>query len=220
MWLAGLAAGMMARAAAGMGVAAEFSRSVAKASLLGSHTLVGNVTLPFLAVNFGRNIRTTSRLMCLAPSALYYPSKVSNSSPYRSSGYLQLGLSVWQGSRTRHAQQVCGVAARAESGNDVEAWVRETNSREPVVVYSKSWCPYCMRVKKLLGSLGYEIEVIELDEDGQPGLQEALETVSGQYTVPNVYIGGKHIGGCDDTVALHSRGQLEPLLQAAGANKK
>jgi len=135
----------MARAAAGMGVAAEFSSSAVKASSLGSHSLDGNAMqrpLQFLAVNLGRSSSTTSRLMCLAPSALYYPSKLSNSSPYRSSGFLQLGLSVWQGSATRRVQQVCGVPARAESGNDLESWIKEKNSTEPVVVYSKSWCPY------------------------------------------------------------------------------
>jgi glutaredoxin len=162
-----------------------------------------------LPVLLASNLRSPSRLQSLAPSALYGAS----SSFARPSGLLQLGFSGRQ-----QQQRACGVA-RGMAGSDLESWVKKTNAKEPVVVYSKTWCPYCMRVKKLLGSLGYDFQVIELDEGGQPGLEDALTRVSGQYTVPNVFIGGKHIGGCDDTVALHSRGQLEPLLQAAGAHK-
>jgi glutaredoxin 3 len=80
---------------------------------------------------------------------------------------------------------------------------------------------YSIRVKKLFDKLGYDFQGIELDElNDEDGVQDALERISGLSTVPNVYIGGKHIGGCDDTVALHMRGELIPLLIAAGANKK
>ncbi|XP_062092260.1 monothiol glutaredoxin-S10-like isoform X2 [Humulus lupulus] len=56
--------------------------------------------------------------------------------------------------------------------------------------------------------------VIELDEMGAQGpeLQKLLERLIGQHTVPNVFIGGKHIGGCSETVKLHGKGELEPLL--------
>ncbi|KAG0555065.1 hypothetical protein KC19_12G141700 [Ceratodon purpureus] len=203
----------MARVAAGMST---------KASSLASHRLEGSyrpLSVPvLLATNLCTPGRTTSRLQCLAPAALYG----RNSALSRPSGIVQLGFSVLQGSgRQQQQQRGYGVARSmaAGAGSDLESSIKETISKEPVVVYSKTYCPYCMRVKKLLGSLGYDFELVELDAGGQPGLQDALERVSGQYTVPNVFIGGKHIGGCDDTVALHSRGQLEPLLQAAGANR-
>lgn len=65
--------------------------------------------------------------------------------------------------------------------------------------------------------------VIELDEMGAQGpqVQKLLERLTGQYTVPNVFIGGKHIGGCSDTVKLHHKGELEPLLsEAVSKNRK
>lgn len=210
---------MMARAAAagGLGVATGLSSS--RPSL----------TVPSVASHSYRPFASpllvaSSRLQSLAPAALYSSSALPtplNSAGVRS-GFLQLGLSVLHGSPPVRQQRVCGAARgmAAGSGSDLVSSIKKTISEEPVVVYSKTYCPYCMRVKKLLGSLGYDFEVVELDAGGPPGLQDALERVSGQYTVPNVFIGGKHIGGCDDTVALHSRGQLEPKIQAAGAKRK
>lgn len=61
--------------------------------------------------------------------------------------------------------------------------------------------------------------VVELDElADEAEVQAALQRLTRQSTVPNVFIGGKHIGGCDDTMALHRSGKLLPLLKAAGAN--
>lgn len=91
-------------------------------------------------------------------------------------------------------------------------------STNSVVVYSKSYCPYCKQVKQLLASLGVKSKVIELDEESDGAeVQAALKEWTGQGTVPNVFIGGKHIGGCDSTVAKHKEGKLVPLLQEASA---
>ncbi|KNA21799.1 hypothetical protein SOVF_040090 [Spinacia oleracea] len=91
-------------------------------------------------------------------------------------------------------------------------------SSNPVVVFSKSYCPYCVDVKKLLSQLGASFIAIEMDteRDGSE-LQIALGQWTGQRTVPNVFIGGNHIGGCDDTTAKHREGKLVPLLTEAGA---
>eukprot|EP00243_Klebsormidium_subtile_P004774 TRINITY_DN18926_c0_g1_i1.p2 TRINITY_DN18926_c0_g1~~TRINITY_DN18926_c0_g1_i1.p2 ORF type:complete len:117 (+),score=30.03 TRINITY_DN18926_c0_g1_i1:183-533(+) len=88
----------------------------------------------------------------------------------------------------------------------------------PVAIFSKTYCPYCTRVKKLFSQLGAKAKVIELDteEDGDE-LQNALAKLTGQRTVPNVFIGGKSIGGSDSTSALHSQGKLVPQLQAVKA---
>ncbi|KAJ3225248.1 hypothetical protein HDU81_008058 [Chytriomyces hyalinus] len=82
-----------------------------------------------------------------------------------------------------------------------------------VVVFSKSYCPYCRKAKALLDSLGAQYEAVELDqrEDGSD-IQAYLADKTGQRTVPNVFIGGKQIGGCDDVHALHAKGGLKPLL--------
>ncbi|XVF21463.1 hypothetical protein REPUB_Repub12eG0092400 [Reevesia pubescens] len=107
-------------------------------------------------------------------------------------------------------------------GSRLEDSVKKTVADNPVVVYSKSWCSYSSEVKSLFKKLGLEPLVIELDELGPQGpqLQKVLERLTGQHTVPNVFIGGKHIGGCSDTVKLYRKGELEPLLSEANAKRK
>jgi len=97
--------------------------------------------------------------------------------------------------------------------------VKKTVAESPVVVYSKTWCSYSSEVKALFNRLGVQPLVIELDELGPQGpqVQKVLERLTGQYTVPNVFIGGKHIGGCTDTVKLYRKGELEALLSEANA---
>eukprot|EP00250_Pteridium_aquilinum_P006778 c16621_g1_i1 orf=160-468(+) len=88
----------------------------------------------------------------------------------------------------------------------------------PVVVFSKSFCPYCKQVKQLLESLGVKMKAVELDQESDGSdVQAALAEWTGQRTVPNVFIGGQHVGGCDSTVAKHKEGKLVPLLQEAKA---
>ena len=95
---------------------------------------------------------------------------------------------------------------------------KELVSSNTVVVFSKSNCPYCVTVKKLFTQLGVDFKAIELDQESDGSeLQAALKEWTGQKTVPNVFIGGNHIGGCDATQALHNQGKLVPLLTEAGA---
>ncbi|KAK9673712.1 hypothetical protein RND81_12G185300 [Saponaria officinalis] len=93
-------------------------------------------------------------------------------------------------------------------------------SSNAVVVFSKSYCPYCVEVKNLLSELGVAFKAIELDTESDGSeVQAALAEWTKQRTVPNVFIGGKHIGGCDATKNLHNQGRLVPLLTEAGALK-
>ncbi len=95
---------------------------------------------------------------------------------------------------------------------------KELASSNPVVVFSKSYCPYCVKVKKLLQQLGVTFKAIELDFEGDGSeIQAALAEWTGLRTVPNVFVGGNHIGGCDKTVAMHEEGKLVPLITQAGA---
>ncbi|XP_058087189.1 glutaredoxin [Magnolia sinica] len=95
---------------------------------------------------------------------------------------------------------------------------KELVSSNPVVVFSKTYCGYCTRVKKLLSQLGANYKVIELDvESDGDAVQSALVEWTGQRTVPNVFINGNHIGGCDNVTAKHNEGKLVPLLTEAGA---
>ncbi|GKU04457.1 glutaredoxin 3 [Fusarium langsethiae] len=98
--------------------------------------------------------------------------------------------------------------------------VQQLIDNNSVVVFSKSYCPYCKQTKKTLDDLNTDYELLELDEvsDGS-ALQDALEKISGQRTVPNVYIRQQHIGGNSDLQSLNSGGKLKNLLKEAGALK-
>merc|ERR1712215_8326 len=83
-----------------------------------------------------------------------------------------------------------------------------------VMMFSKSTCPFCVKIKQLFDSLNIKYEVLELDQipDGSD-VQAALAERSGQRTVPNVFINGKHVGGCDDTLKLHAENKLLQMVQ-------
>ena len=82
---------------------------------------------------------------------------------------------------------------------------------QPVRMYSTEWCPYCQRAKALLRQRGVEsFEDIRLDVD--PSQRAAMIQETGRYTVPQIFIGDTHVGGCDDLMALDRRGALMPLL--------
>ncbi|KAF9937124.1 hypothetical protein BGZ75_005978 [Mortierella antarctica] len=82
-----------------------------------------------------------------------------------------------------------------------------------VVVFSKTYCPYCTKAKNLLAKLGASAHIVELDsEDDGSAIQAYLLELTGQRTVPNIFIGQKHIGGCDDLFAIEKNGQLKTLL--------
>ncbi|WP_262298857.1 glutaredoxin 3 [Microvirga sesbaniae] len=82
-----------------------------------------------------------------------------------------------------------------------------------ITIYTKSWCPYCSAAKKLLGDKG--VAFTEIDIEKKPEARaEMIQRANGRSTVPQIFIGERHVGGCDDLYALDDRGQLEPLLQA------
>jgi glutaredoxin 3 len=83
-----------------------------------------------------------------------------------------------------------------------------------IVVYTQPFCPYCARVLRLLTDKGVPFQEIDAPS-GSPARQEARERAGGRSSVPQVFIDGRHIGGCDDLLALDRQGKLDPLLQAA-----
>ncbi|KAK6924833.1 Glutaredoxin [Dillenia turbinata] len=86
------------------------------------------------------------------------------------------------------------------------------------VACSKSCCGFCQRVKQLLSELGATYQAIELDlqSDGNE-IQSTLQKKTGKKTVPQVFIGGKFVGGCDDVFEMYKSGSLVALLHEAGA---
>ncbi len=81
----------------------------------------------------------------------------------------------------------------------------------PVTIYTKAWCPYCAAAKELLVRKGVAYAEIEVRTAGD---QAAMARKAGRSTVPQIWIGERHVGGCDDLYALDSRGELDKLLAA------
>lgn len=81
-----------------------------------------------------------------------------------------------------------------------------------VIVYSSDYCPYCSRAKHLLASKGVAFEEIKVD--GKPQLRAEMTKKAGRTSVPQIWIGSEHIGGCDDLYALERAGKLDALLKA------
>ena len=83
-----------------------------------------------------------------------------------------------------------------------------------VKMYTTAVCPYCVRAKQILKSKGVEqVEEIRIDTD--PAQRDHMMQITGRRTVPQIFIGQTHVGGCDDLMALDAKGGLLPLLQAA-----
>ena len=82
-----------------------------------------------------------------------------------------------------------------------------------VKMYTTAVCPYCIRAKQILKSKGVEqIEEIRIDTD--PAARAVMMESTGRRTVPQIFIGETHVGGCDDLMALDANGGLLPLLQS------
>ncbi len=83
----------------------------------------------------------------------------------------------------------------------------------PVVIYTRSTCPYCHSAKQLLSRKGVAFQEIEIT--GRDDIrQEMIARAGGRTTVPQIFVGDTHVGGCDDLYALEGRGGLDPLLAA------
>ena len=82
-----------------------------------------------------------------------------------------------------------------------------------VKMYTTAVCPYCIRAKQLLNAKGVaQIEEVRIDLD--PEARAHMMEVTGRRTVPQIFIGDTHVGGCDDLMALDAKGGLLPLLQS------
>lgn len=79
-----------------------------------------------------------------------------------------------------------------------------------VTLYSKSWCPFCVQAKRLLQSKN--VSVTEIDVEREPAKMQEMVQNSGRRTVPQIWVGDTHVGGCDDLFAAEQSGQLDQLL--------
>jgi glutaredoxin 3 len=88
--------------------------------------------------------------------------------------------------------------------------------RKAVTLYTTRFCPYCVRARSFLDARGVEYEDIAVDHD--PQLRREMTRRSGRVTVPQIWIGEQHIGGCDDLLQLARQGRLDALLEQAHAS--
>jgi glutaredoxin 3 len=83
----------------------------------------------------------------------------------------------------------------------------------PIQIYTTTYCPYCVKAKQLLDKKGRKYEEIDVTHD-EAGRMALVEKSGGRKTVPQIFIGDRHIGGCDDLYALDKAGELDELLAA------
>ena len=81
---------------------------------------------------------------------------------------------------------------------------------QPIVMYTTKFCPYCIRARGLLESKGWDYQDISVDAD--QGLRSEMRKKSGQHTVPQIWIGEQHVGGCDELFRLEGGNQLEAMV--------
>src|SRR5215472_2461786 len=93
----------------------------------------------------------------------------------------------------------------------------------PIEIYTTRYCPYCHAAKRLLSQKGVEFTEIDVSGDAK-GRSDMVARANGRMTVPQIFIGSTHVGGCDDLYALDRAGKLDPLLgrgdASAGSDKR
>mmetsp|Transcript_28601 Transcript_28601/g.44480 ORF Transcript_28601/g.44480 Transcript_28601/m.44480 type:complete len:111 (+) Transcript_28601:103-435(+) len=105
-------------------------------------------------------------------------------------------------------------SSKSSNMADIKTSVETEIASNKVVVFSKSYCPYCSQTKSTFAGIpNANAKVIELDQvPGGSEMQQYLMQKTGQRTVPNVFVNGKHLGGNDDTQAALSSGKLTEML--------
>ena len=83
-----------------------------------------------------------------------------------------------------------------------------------IEIYTQDWCPFCARAKQVLDRKGVEYREIDAP-GGSAARKDAMQRAGGRSSVPQIFVDGQHIGGCDDLMDLDRAGKLDPLLKAA-----
>jgi glutaredoxin 3 len=102
----------------------------------------------------------------------------------------------------------------AAGENNIQGQEHGEVSRPAVTVYVSDWCPYCQRAKSLLQQKQVVFSEVNIEEDAN--FREEMIARSNRRTVPQIFIGDKHVGGCDELYALDRSGELDRLIQGAG----
>merc|ERR1711915_872853 len=107
-------------------------------------------------------------------------------------------------------------SSSAAASPDAKAFIDGELGKHQVVVFSKSYCPYCAKTKSLFGQSEFkdiDVATYELDQRGDgAAIQQTLLAMSGQRTVPSVWVGGKFVGGNSETQSAYKSGELQSML--------
>ncbi|PCJ38394.1 MAG: glutaredoxin 3 [Cellvibrionales bacterium] len=99
-------------------------------------------------------------------------------------------------------------ASELARGHSVSALISDSTS--PVKIFTTQFCPYCVAARRLLEQLGIDFEDVAVDGDAE--MRREITQASGQHTVPQIWIGERHVGGYTELAGLHQQGGLLPLL--------
>ncbi|CAI2162368.1 7375_t:CDS:10 [Funneliformis geosporum] len=126
-------------------------------------------------------------------------------------GYIHIRIQQRNGRKTLTTVQ--GLPGEYDKKKLLKAFKKKLIAENPIMIFSKSYCPYCKKAKEIIKKLNKSYEAIELDikSDG-PAIQDYLAKKTQQRTVPNIFIGGKHVGGCDNLLAAESNGSLNQMI--------
>ena len=129
------------------------------------------------------------------------------------SGELQKMLSLATPPGVVRSKSGRDITPELDSAGAIKERIKDLVLSCPVVVFSKSYCPFCRRTKALFASLKQPICALELDQtDEGASIQAALLEITGQRTVPSIFVNGQHIGGNDDAQAKAASGELHKML--------
>ncbi|XP_062100419.1 glutaredoxin-C3 isoform X1 [Humulus lupulus] len=104
----------------------------------------------------------------------------------------------------------------AEASNSASAFVQNIIYSNKIAIFSKSYCPYCRRAKRIFSELHQQPFVVELDlRDDGTQIQDVLLDLVGRHTVPQIFVNGQHVGGSDDLKNAVLNGHLQKLLSAS-----
>jgi glutaredoxin 3 len=98
-----------------------------------------------------------------------------------------------------------------------QTFVQQAIAKSPVTLFTKASCPYCNKIKQVLNGQKVKFDDYSIETRSDIAeVQDYLQQITGARTVPRVFIGGKSVGGCDDTVKLVEQGKLIQMVKAAG----
>lgn len=123
--------------------------------------------------------------------------------------------------RKRQEESKNVACLRPKQGENVKEFVDKLAQTSHVVIFSKTTCPFCAKVKELFKTINQSYVTVELDQiDEGPAIRDYLFEKTGQKTVPNVYVKGTHLGGCDNTLRAHTEGRLAKLFEGEQVKEK